>query len=277
MPNNICFANQKYFKTPSPSMYYTLGVMLCGYVPHQDEGVLYRSHQRSLVELVRNQLDSNCEIISDPRPRRSSHWFAISHAPELRKSLEDLGVRGDKHHQHLPSVPSQYRSHFARGVLDDSGRVYVYKPNKVEVAINVRGNITFMKEFHSLLKQEAGVRDRIIQNDHELTYRDRDTAAIAHWIYQDPEIITEEGIYLPEKEKIYSQGMNPPPRKMTEKSRQLREKMERAKRMMREGRTFSDIVTELGYAFQSGFSIAFRKTQNMTPTQFMAASRTKRD
>ncbi|MBS3166164.1 helix-turn-helix transcriptional regulator, partial [Candidatus Woesearchaeota archaeon] len=139
----------------------------------------------------------------------------------------------------------------------------------------VRGNITFMKEFHSLLKQEAGVRDRIIQNDHELTYRDRDTAAIAHWIYRDMEIITGDGIYLPEKEKIYSQGMNPPPRKLTEKSRQLREKMERAKRMMREGRKLSVIAAEMGYAFQTGLSIAFRRTQGMTPTEFIAASRSE--
>ena len=247
--NNICYVNEEYFQVPSRAMFYTLGVMFGGYVPFREEGVLYRSNQKSLVELVRDQLGADCEITSDPRPRRSSHWFAIDNASELRESLEDFNVRGNKHHQHLPLVPREYWSHFARGVLDDCGRVYVYKPNAVEVSINLFGNTMFMKEFHSVLIREAGVRNRPINTPH-LIYQGKDAAAIARWMYQDWRTIVQEKIYLPEKAAIYLQGMNPPPRKIMETSKRLTEKVKIAKKLLRKGMRPWRVAQKVGFAHQ---------------------------
>ena len=128
--------NEHFFDEESKGMYYVLGILFPCYIPipNSNNGIIIRSSSKDLIQIVKDKMESEHDIISDPRGI-SSYSIQMTSVPYLRSKLEEMDLVEDKSKRRFPDyIGRHYIRHFARGFSDaqsnvrieDNRLVYVY-------------------------------------------------------------------------------------------------------------------------------------------------------
>jgi AraC-like DNA-binding protein len=261
--------NQQFFDEESRKMYYVLGAFYSSCImPKRQTIIVFRNSNKDLVEIIRDEIESEHTIVSDPRENKSSHWFEMGSASHLHSRLKELGLNKPKRKRRFPrDIDEYYISHFVRGFLDAQGSVKIAKTSfgkRSELYIHF--NHRFLKGLHRTIKKYAMAEHSRLYDDN-LKYVNEDCSRIHDFIYRDFGFINRYGLYLPLKKKLLlgkNQGRWVNPRSV-EASR----KVDKAKRLLLQGKLAYKVAEQVGYTNPSALTKIFRETTGQTPTEFL--------
>lgn len=257
------YINQNIFDEETEEGDYLLGAFYMGYLPFKEKGILFRSSNRNLVKLVKEQLEKELEsghsITADSRGK-SSYWITLPHAPHMRSRLEELGLEGRKAEREFPeNMKEEGLSHFVRGVVDAKSSIWVVEGR---TTVCFYSNQRFLSGLHQVLVEYAGVERKGPERDC-LPYGHKDSLKIHDFIYRDWEIIKEKKIYLPEKKELFL--IDSPENKQTDK---VCQRVEKAKKLFKEGKSWKVAAEEVGYAHPPALCRAFKGITGKTIREF---------
>ncbi|MFC1752574.1 helix-turn-helix domain-containing protein [Thermoproteota archaeon] len=252
--------NHRYFDRESKVRDYMLGVSYtCSTI--QGNRVAFRSQHEDLVELVKRELRSEHSITPDPR-QKSSYVLEFS-SPYMIEKLHELGAGVPKQQRRYPEVAND--NHFIRGITDGQANISGGVDSYLHITICY--NKEFLNGMYKVLKQ-AGV-----QRDHpkvrkNVLFLSQDDAMILHdFIYQNWDYVRDRKIYLPSKKQAMENHYKK--KEPDHTNPQVAQRIERAKELLKQGYTGTEVSNLLGYSFSTGFFRAFQKATGMTPGEFI--------
>lgn len=257
------YVNEHYFDNPSRAMYYVLGVFYAKLSPAQENGIRFRCPSKDLVQIVKEQLDSEHVIMSDPRGK-NSHWIEMQSVSYMRNKLDELGFLKHKSKRRFPKdMPKEYASHFVRGFVDAKAKVYVIDDERTNVEVHHYN--TPLRDIHRLLVEYAGVKHSAPKGS-SVIYNHDDSIRIHDFIYQDWEYTKEQqGLYLPSKKEAFRTNT----RYVHPRTLAAQRRMGRAKNMLRRGYHTKTVVRKLGYLSLLNFYTRFKRVTGMTINEFL--------
>lgn len=263
------YVNENFFegkgKTPNElkAMGYVKGLFIASYIPQPNNGILFRSSHKDLVEIVKEQLESEHDIISDPRGK-SSHWVEFKNKPDLYHKLGEMGLNAPKSERTFPDVEEQYLDHFVRGFFDAQA-IVCYNTSYNLTSVVVGFNPSFLLDLHKKLLEYAYIKRDEPQGE-STRYGHKDSIRIHHFIYRDWEFIESNGLYLASKKALYVLN-NSGNHNKTEAQQRIANSQE----LLLQGMNIGDAVAAEGvsYSHRSGFQRAFRRVTSKTPAQFV--------
>lgn len=196
--------NEHFFDKESKATYYVLGAFYANYTSKGVCGIKFSSAHKDLVEIIKEQLESEHAIISDPR-KTSSHRFEVYNVPYLHPKLEKLGLDAPKSERKFPKyIGKEYISHFVRGFFD--AKAYVYITGKL-TRTRMEFNREFLVGLNKTLINKAGVKRKEPTKD-IIWYGHENSLKIYDFIYRDWDFIEESGLYLKSKKELFRTDYN---------------------------------------------------------------------
>lgn len=255
--------DEHFFDRESKRMYYVLGLFYGGYIPQPKNGILYRSKNKGLVEIVKRELKSEHSIVSDRR--RPSHWIEADSLPHLRSKIKKWDLDVAKSKRKLPKeIDEEYRSHFVRGLIDSRALIKVRDKGELNIIVSFKSNISFLRDLCKKLKKYAGVRGGYITKG-LLIYGNYDSIKIRDFIYKDWNFIKKNELYLKEKRKILERGCV---YRESDRTIKAKEKIEKAKKLLGGGLLVQEVAEKLGYASSNSFYICFKNITRECPKKY---------
>ncbi|MBT7497107.1 hypothetical protein HN662_02165, partial [Candidatus Woesearchaeota archaeon] len=101
---------EDYFKGSGFDQFYLLGAFYGGAIPFGKRGIIFRSSNQDLVEIVKRELESEHAIASDNREGKSSHWLRVGSTGSLREYLDDHKVLVPKKERSFPKKEPKEKS-----------------------------------------------------------------------------------------------------------------------------------------------------------------------
>lgn len=257
--------NRHFFDKGSEAMYYVLGALYSSYNPTHKNGIEIRSSSRDLVQIIKDCLESEHSITSDPRDK-NSHCLAIYNSPYLHFKLEEMGLVKDKYGRKFPKyVPKKHLNHFIRGFFDAEAKVKDTDTGR-NTYMEVSFNHPFLKDLHNILLQYANVQGSgPIGN--RLHYSPKDTSKIYDFIYRDWDFIKESGLYLSSKKEQFK-PYKPIDYYKRPESIAASGKIEMVKKLLAFGKRPFEIFKKAGFKNQGSIYIAFKRKTGQTITGY---------
>ncbi len=255
--------NKYFFDRESPKKDYILGTFYANYIPVGKNGILFRSPKKDLVQIVKNALNSQHTIVSDPRDK-SSHWLQIDNSP-LRHQLDSLGLNVPKDKREFPQYPERmFLSHFVRGFLEARTKLITGKRNTY---LRIGFNESFLSSLDEVLVKYVGVQPGKLKENY-LWYHQGEFMRIYDFIYQNWDDIAQKNLYLPSLkeglEKDYSQ--NVPVYKFV---KEAQARVERVKERLLTGEVTALEAASEGYHNPHSVYQSFKKQTGMTVRAFL--------
>ena len=263
------YVNQHYFDDiESKRKTYILGAAYAIANIEPDNSVTFRSSKKDLVEIVREELESQHKLQRDKRKNDKSYWIEIDNPVHMRYAMEGRGIVRDKSKRKFPQdIRKEYISHFVRGFFD--ARAHVYNTDKGSTSIEIMFNRKFLSGLHDIFVKYANV-ERKKPTGNLLTYRHSDAMKIHNFIYSDWGYTRRNGLYLPSKKRQFNLDYTAPEHALRKKSL---EKMEMAKELLPKGFSHQEIADILDYSNVFAFYRAFKNATGMTTSQFLKKKR----
>lgn len=276
----VKLVNEYFFDQESKEMYYLLGTAYASYAPpsYRRKMVLFRNSNKNLIEIIRNELQSDHEIIPDNRGKSS--YFLSFTSPHMRFRLEKIGLSEDKEKRLFPrNINGEYLSHFVRGFFDAQGYIDTDPSNLNRISFYFYKN--FLDVLCKLLSDNAGIKKENVNKYrgklYYSIYGHNNSLKIYDFIYQDFHYVKERGLFLQAKKDLFNLN-----RTLERSPRGLRggyhlkrtiEKIEESKKLILEcNKTrgkFKDIANKLGYNRYPSFLQAFKSVVGLTPREFL--------
>lgn len=168
-------ANDTFFNVWTLEMSYTLGLLVTDGCVHHDDAqkihhISFGSTDAILSNIVRDYLSPDGIVHKYPIPRCNPSYRVNIHSIPAIHRLIELGVTPRKSNTlTMPPVPDEVFSHFARGVLDGDGSVWIKKgqrcygysyPNYRQLLLQFAGVQEFLNELSKRLTRLASVGPR---------------------------------------------------------------------------------------------------------------------
>jgi AraC-like DNA-binding protein len=257
--------NENYFDKESKSMYYVLGAFYAGYRPNTapKNGIIFQSKHRDLVQIVKDELGSEHEIITysrDSEKRDRNSYFLNFGNHSLRTKLGELGLNKPKSKRTFPkNLDEKYASHFVRGFIEARARVSIKKNGSTNLRILF--NKPFVRTLHNMLIQYADVKGVAYLADGVFSYNHQDSLKIHDFIYQDMAFIKKHNLFLPSQKNRFNFGYVPKAPKFTQRALA---KVEKVKQLLRDGLRTSEVCKMVGYSFIPTLHLSFKKYTGQT-------------
>lgn len=261
--------NETFFDEESKAMWYVLGAFYSCSNYTANNRIMFISSQKSLVEIVLDQLESDYSIVSDPRERHSTHWIQMNGVPYMKSRLEEIGLDVPKTKRKFPkNVHKDYIGHFVRGFLDGKGLIGISSGKYTRVVIQF--NHSFLSSLHQVLLQYAGVQ-KDGPDSNIIRYSHRNSLKIHDFIYRDWAYIQESGLYLPSKKKLFRTDY-PADGFIHPNAIAVQQRISEAKELLDKGIPIRKLFLRVGYSYPSGLSRAFNRQVYKTMTQYLRKS-----
>jgi hypothetical protein len=176
----------------SPQRAYVLGFFVADghiHVAHTRRGSGYElgfsSNDREHLELIRRTLVSEHTIYG----HGSGCFRLLIGSKSLMSALKRLGYTSRKSYEaHMPDIPANVISHFARGLFDGDGcitRGLRKKDGQPYVNIHFNGTEALMKQLAEVIPQKvSGVREAK-KNVWRISFSFRKALSVLDWLYLD--------------------------------------------------------------------------------------------
>jgi DNA-binding transcriptional regulator WhiA len=175
--------NERFFREWSPEMAYVLGFILTDGNIH---GNTISIHQKDRDILVKIGVALSADNPIKRKKNRNPYLHTLSiHRKEMVEDLARLGIGENKSLTvGFPDVPTQYMSHFVRGVIDGDGWVQ----DRAYVANVTSGSAAFAYGLHDVFNAQ-GLNGRVSEENG--IYRvwvsgKEDIARLGVWLYEAP-------------------------------------------------------------------------------------------
>ncbi len=254
--------NAEYFNEDSKNVFYVLGISYACYSPNSENGVVFRSRHRRLIEIVKDELSSGHAIVDDPR-NKNSHWIEIHNNSHLRESLEQRGLVKDKSKRRFPNISERFIDHFIRGCIDANAIIRI-NPRNPQIELTCI-NKQFISGLNSALRRYAGIERQKDKLRRRTVYDQADSKRIKDFMYRDRNFIEESGLYL----SANQDALNFAPRLRTYPLTQaLFKRIQQAKIGLISGKPLKGISNELGFPAYTSLCRAFKRVTGMTTSQY---------
>jgi len=256
--------NQDFFNQESEKMYYVLGTFYACCT--LKKAVIFRSESKDLVKIIKDELETDHEIIKDNRGKNS--YFIQARAPILKSKLEKFGLNKDKNEREFPNIEEKYLSHFVRGFIDGRGRIrkihnIAYKRDYLRLKINFSNK--FLLSLYDTLCNYMELRHKEPEGNN-ITFGTNDALKIRDFIYSGIDS-QNDALYLPSKKELFYQcdyaNNSQHPAKITSERR-----IEKAKRLLLKNKKLKQIAYTLGYS-KSSLLRAFKKATGLTIKEYL--------
>lgn len=201
--------NEYYFKKWSPEMAYILGYILAdgciiegtyeGYSGALKFGVQKRDVD--ILEKIKKELSSGHKI----SPSRNAFHFCIT-SQIIVDDLKKLGIIYRKSlRENVPSVPSEYKRDFIRGIIDGDGSIHFDKRNHPTISVcGGKNTITFIQNhFLSLFNLYSKIawreKDENSQRLFYIAYRSNSAKTLVNYLYANSTLYLERKFRLAER------------------------------------------------------------------------------
>jgi len=241
--------NENYFNEESKSMYYILGTFYASYIPTTlKTGIIFQSSHKDLVQIVKEELESEHKIISysDSERDRGSYFLRIYGVPKLKAKLEETGLDSDKEKREFPKkIDEEYISHFVRGFLDAKRRTVEVTPTGA-TRIKINFNKRFLTDLHKILIKYVGVEQKPkFLSKGILVYNHKDSLKIHDFIYRDWSYIKKHGLYIPSKKESFNFDYVRK-KHINKKTIEAHERLEKAKKLLQQEKSIMETTQLLG-------------------------------
>jgi hypothetical protein len=249
--------NEKFFDIESRATHYVHGAF-CAIYKKQGRKFTIKSRHRELIEIIKDRMRMRHTIVSDPRGR-SSHWITTAVRPYLDQCLEHMGLNRPIEQREFPAgIDEYYLSHFVRGFFDAKADVSTNKEHYTHVNFSFPNR--FLKGLHEALIEYADVSRASPRADH-LGYSHFDSLKLHDFIYNGWHYIEKTGLYVPSKRHAFNIEYRGTQDKEYAHTKKVRERIERAKELIRQGASIAEIIEETDY---SGPTVLYRAFKNVT-------------
>ncbi|MEK6932937.1 MAG: helix-turn-helix domain-containing protein [Nanoarchaeota archaeon] len=274
----VKLVNEYFFDNKSREMYYILGTSYSAYAPplHHKDTILFRNSDEKLVKIIRNELQSDHEIIPDNRGK-SSYFFNFT-SSQMRSKLNNIGLKQDKAERQFPDdIPEEYVSHFIRGFFDAGVYIIPNWNNELTTSCRLSFYKLFLEGLGNKLNSFLELKNKefnIYKNTGKtffILYGHKDSLKIHDFIYRDFEYVKEHNLYLASKKDLFNidyKGEKPGIKKGSHQKKVL-EKIEAAKKLLLEGDKVKDVAEKTGYGSSIAFYITFKSITGKSPKEFI--------
>jgi hypothetical protein len=271
------YIDEHFLDEESEKMYYLWGSFFVCYTPYKENGVMFKSRYKDLVEIIKREsksehivMEDNRNIVMEDNRNKSSYWIVAQGVPILRSRLAKLGLDLPKEKREFPKrINEKKLSHFVRGFFDAKASINV---RKELTTTGIRFNHLFLLDLHQTFikyaKAEGGG-----SKENYVSYGHNDSIKIHNFIYQDWDFIKKSGLYLPFKKQLFNTDyvadyfgcINILNRLKVIKTKK---KIAKAKKLLAGGSLAKDVAEKLGYASYIGLNKSFRKITGLSPRQY---------
>jgi len=266
------YIDEHFLDEESEKMYYLWGSFFVCYTPYKENGVMFKSHYKDLVEIIKRESKSEHIVIEDNR-NKSSYWIVAQGVPILRSRLVKLGLDLPKEKREFPKrINEKKLSHFVRGFFDAKASINI---RKELTTTRIRFNHLFLLDLHQTFIKYAKVEGGGSKENY-VSYGHNDSIKIHNFIYQDWGFIKKSGLYLPFKKQLFNTDyvadyfgcINILNRLHKIKVIKTKKKIAKAKKLLAGGSLAKDVAEKLGYASYIGLNKSFRKITGLSPRQY---------
>ncbi|MEM4259911.1 MAG: hypothetical protein QXG00_01615 [Candidatus Woesearchaeota archaeon] len=203
--------NQDFFSEINIETSYVLGILFNSCLPRGFLGIVIRSRQRDLIELVNKKLGITYKIFT-PR-NKNSFTIQMDNVPNLRRKLNYFSLDYDKGERAFPLhiIKAENMSHFIRGFFDSNARISL-KDRKIEEIIFTY-NPDFLKFLSVEIQKLTGIVSEyrkgnvLVYGSNDIDYKTKQLISkrevfekLYDMLYnKDRELIISREIYLPSK------------------------------------------------------------------------------
>ena len=233
---------EDYFKGSGFDQFYLLGAFYGGAIPFGKRGIIFRSSNQDLVEIVKRELESEHAIASDNREGKSSHWLRVGSTGSLREYLDDHKVLVPKKERSFPKgISKKVARNLVRGFSDTKGRIQVNDNGSNHLVFCF--NPEFLLGLHQVLVRYAQVGEDNEVGSRGLVYSHADAIKAHDFMYQRFSSVYDSGLYLSEKKELFNLDHT-----VVEELKGIEEKMALVPELLRQGKRGAEIADELSYS-----------------------------